>query len=123
MFEDNPFLVALLIASVLVLFGFAMVVIKRYRRCPSNKVLVIYGKIRQGQSAKCLHGGGAFVWPLIQHYAYLSLDPMQIEIPLRGALSMENIRVNVPSVFTVAIGTGPEIMQNAAIRVLGLQTK
>ncbi len=120
---DNPFLTAILIAAVLVLFGFVMLVIKRYRRCPSNKILVIYGKIRQGQAAKCLHGGGAFVWPLIQHYAYLSLDPMQIEIPLTGALSMENIRVNVPSVFTVAIGTGPEIMQNAAIRLLGLQTK
>ena len=60
---DNPFLVAILIASVLVFFGFAMLVIKRYRRCPSNKILVIYGKIRQGQAAKCLHGGGAFVCP------------------------------------------------------------
>ena len=63
---------------------------------------------------------GTFVKPLVQDYAWLSLEPMQIEIPLRGALSMENIRVNVPSVFTVAIGTTPELMQNAAIRLLGL---
>jgi flotillin len=120
---DNPFLIAMVAASVLVLFGFALLVIKRYKRCPSNKILVIYGKVTQGQSARCLHGGGAFVWPLIQDYGYLHLDPVQIEVPLRGALSSENIRVNVPSVFTVAIGTQPHQMQNAAIRLLGLDTK
>ncbi len=120
---ENPFLIAMVAAGVLVLFGFALLVIKRYKRCPSNKVLVIYGKVSQGQSARCLHGGGAFVWPLIQDYAYLHLDPVQIEVPLRGALSMENIRVNVPSVFTVAIGTQPHQMQNAAIRLLGLDNK
>src|SRR6185369_6499853 len=72
---------------------------------------------------KCVHGGAAFVVPLIQDYDYLSLDPIQIEVPLKGALSIENIRVNVPSVFTVAIGTDPETMQNAAIRLLGLGTQ
>ncbi|MGQ9590716.1 MAG: flotillin family protein [Planctomycetota bacterium] len=119
---NNPYVVALIVAIVLILFSFLMALAKRYRRCPSNKVLVIYGKVRQGESAKCLHGGGAFVWPLIQDYAYLDLEPMQIEIPLKGALSIENIRVNVPSVFTVAIGTDPATMQNAAIRLLGLST-
>jgi flotillin len=115
--------VAMVILAVVVLFSLLMLVVKRYKRCPSNKVLVIYGKVRDGRSAKTLHGGGAFVWPLIQSYEYLSLDPIQIEIPLKGALSMENIRVNVPSVFTVAIGTDGATMQNAAIRLLGLGTK
>ena len=90
---------------------------------PSNRVLVIYGKTSGGNAAKCVHGGAAFVVPLIQDYDYLSLDPIQIEVPLKGALSIENIRVNVPSVFTVAIGTDPETMQNAAIRLLGLDTE
>ncbi|MBL8749536.1 MAG: flotillin family protein [Planctomycetes bacterium] len=110
-------------ATALILFGFVILVVKRYKRCPSNQILVIYGKIASGQSARCLHGGGAFVWPLIQDYAFLSLDPMQIEIPLRGALSAENIRVNVPSVFTVAIGTDAAVMQTAAIRLLGLEPR
>jgi flotillin len=91
-----------------------------YKRCPSNRILVIYGRSAPGQPATCIHGGARFVWPLVQDLAWLSLDPIQIEIPLRGALSAENIRVNVPSVFTVAIGTTPEQMQNAAIRLLGL---
>ena len=92
---------------VLVFFTFVLMLSSRYKRCPSNRVLVIYGKSGQGEAAKCIHGGAKFVWPLIQDFDYLNLEPMQIEIPLRGALSMENIRVNVPSVFTVAIGTAP----------------
>lgn len=118
---DNPFLLAMIVAAALILFGLLMIVVKRYKRCPSNKILVIFGKIGAGQSARCLHGGGAFVWPLIQDFDYLTLDPIQIEIPLKGALSLENIRVNVPSVFTVAIGTDAPTMQNAAIRLLGLE--
>lgn len=93
---------------------------RQYKRCPSNRILVIYGRSGRGEAATCVHGGARLVIPLLQDYGWLSLEPMQIEIPLRGALSMENIRVNVPSVFTVAIGTTPELMQNAAIRLLGL---
>jgi flotillin len=107
---------------IILFFGFVMLLARRYKRCPSNRVLVIYGKVRGGDSAQCIHGGAAFVWPLIQEHGFLSLEPIQIEVPLRDALSSENIRVNVPSVFTVAIGTQPEIMQNAAIRLLGLTT-
>jgi len=112
----------MVVFGVVILMSFLLVIARRYKRCPSNRILVIYGKTREGRSAKCLHGGGAFVWPLIQNSEYLSLDPVQIEIPLQGALSMENIRVNVPSVFTVAIGTDDETMNNAAVRLLGLET-
>jgi flotillin len=111
-----------LVALGVILFSFLMLLVRRYKRCPSNRVLVIYGKVGGGNTARCIHGGAAFVWPLIQDHAYLSLEPIQIAIPLKDALSAENIRVNVPSVFTVAIGTEPEVMQNAAIRLLGLDT-
>ncbi len=116
----NPFTIAMVAAGALILFGFLLLLARRYKRCPSNSILVIYGKTGEGKSAKTLHGGGAFVWPLIQDYAFINLEPMQISIPLKGALSAENIRVNVPSVFTVAIGTDPVTSQNAAIRLLGL---
>jgi flotillin len=110
---------AILVA--IVFFGMILLVLKQYKRCPSNRVLVIYGgRLGKSGAAKTIHGGSAFVIPMIQDYAYLSLEPIQIEVPLRGALSAENIRVNVPSVFTVAIDTKPEVMQNAAIRLLGL---
>ncbi len=121
--EDSLPLLLMLVVGVLILVGFFMVLARRYKRCPSNRILVIYGKTTAGRSSRCIHGGAAFVYPLIQNYEYLSLDPVQIEIPLQGALSIENIRVNVPSVFTVAIGTDEETMNNAAIRLLGLPTQ
>ena len=115
-----------LLVGVIALLLFALSVVvtltTRYRRCPSNRILVIYGRTSGGRAARVLHGGGAFVWPLVQAYDYLNLDPLQIEVPLKGALSSENIRVNVPSFFTVAIGTDEETMQNAAVRLLGLST-
>lgn len=120
---SNFWLAIGIVVGVLVIFSFLLVIARRYKRCPSNRILVIYGKTGAGRSAKCLHGGGAFVWPLVQNYEYLALDPVQIEIPLAAALSIENIRVNVPSVFTVAIGTDEETMNNAAIRLLGLNTQ
>jgi len=110
-------LIALFIIWVVRLF------VTRYKRCPSNRVLVIFGRSGGGQVAKCIHGGAKLVWPVIEDYDWLSLEPIQIDIPLQDALSIENIRVNVPSVFTVAIGTEPEVMTNAAIRLLGLDTQ
>jgi flotillin len=111
------------VAVAVVFFSFMLLLVNRYKRCPSNRILVIFGKVGGGNTSRCIHGGAAFVMPLIQDHAYLNLEPMQIEVPLKGALSIENIRVNVPSVFTVAIGTAPELMQNAAIRLLGLTTQ
>jgi flotillin len=111
---------AIAIFAALIFFSFVILLVKQFKRCPSNRVLVIYGRTGKGQASRTIHGGAAFVWPLIQDYAYLSLEPIQIEVPLRGALSSENIRVNVPSVFTVAIDTKPDVMQNAAVRLLGL---
>ncbi|GGK39372.1 MULTISPECIES: flotillin family protein [Flavobacteriaceae] len=102
-----------------VVFLFAM--IRRYKRCPSDRILVVYGKTGGGLSAKCVHGGAAFIWPIIQDYEFLDLTPMSIEVNLTNALSKQNIRVNVPSRFTIGISTEPSVMQNAAERLLGLQ--
>jgi flotillin len=108
-------------AFAILLFFTLVFVSSRYRRCPSDKILVIYGKVQKGRSSKTMHGGGAFIWPLIQDYQYLSLTPLTINIDLRNALSQQNIRINVPSTFTVGIHTEPVIMSNAAVRLLGLK--
>ena len=109
------FLGILLAVLALTLF---VTVVKRYKRCPSNRILVIYGKTGSGAS-KCVHGGAAFVWPLIQAYDYLDLEPFVVPIDLSNALSQENIRVTVPTSVTAAISNQPGIMQNAAVRLLG----
>ncbi|MEZ4585604.1 MAG: SPFH domain-containing protein [Gemmatimonadales bacterium] len=119
--SNFPFiaLITALVGAALIM-SFVMLLTRRYKRCPANRVLVISGRVGGDGAAKCISGGGAFVWPVIQEFAYLNLEPILIEIPLKDALSMENIRVAVPSVFTVAIGTEAEVRQNAAIRLLGL---
>lgn len=108
------------VVPLLILLFSAIFISKQYKRCPSNRILVIFGKVGGGKSAQCIHGGGAFVIPLLQDFTYLSLEPITIEIDLRSALSKKNIRVNVPSTFTVGISTKPNIMTNAAERLLGL---
>jgi flotillin len=110
-------------AVFFVLLLMIMIVASRYKRCPSNRVLVKYGKVGGAKAANCYHGGGAFIWPLIQDFAYLSLEPLVIEIPLEGALSLNNIRVNVPSTFTVGVSTDPILMNNAAERLLMLDDR
>ena len=105
---------------VAVFIGVLMFVVSQYKRCPSNRILVVYGKVGGNQAAKCVHGGGIFVVPLFQDFQYLSLEPMTIDIELTGALSKKNIRVNVPSTFTIGVSTSPAIMNNAAERLLGL---
>jgi flotillin len=97
-----------------------IILIKRYKRCPSDRILVVYGKVGGGKSAKCIHGGAAFIVPVIQDYEYLDLTPISIEVNLVNALSKQNIRVNVPSRFTIGVSTEPGVMQNAAERLLGL---
>lgn len=121
----NSSITAIIVIIVIVLFVIIAALATRYKRCPSDKILVVYGSVGKGKegavrSANCIHGGARLVWPVIQAYKYLDLTPMSIEVNLTNALSKQNIRVDVPSRFTVAISTETGIMQNAAERLLGL---
>jgi flotillin len=115
-----PGAVLLGLAFVILVLGLAFLFVSRYVRCPANKILVISGRVGGTGAARCISGGGAFVWPVIQEYAFLELDPVRIDVKLPDALSLENIRISVPSVFTVAIATEEHVRQNAAIRLLNL---
>ncbi|MDO4991826.1 MAG: SPFH domain-containing protein [Prevotellaceae bacterium] len=114
---------SVVIAAIVVAVVLFAALINRYRRCPSDKILVIYGSSGSKKSAKCVHGGGAFVMPIIQDYAYLSLTPISIDANLTNALSRQNIRVDVPCRFTVGISTDEESMTAAAERLLGLSAQ
>lgn len=110
----------LIVVIAAVLFVTFAAMLSRYKRCPSDKILVIYGKTGKQSTARCVHGGAAFIWPVIQSYAFLDLKPISIEANLTNALSKQNIRVDVPCRFTIAITTDPDSMNNAAERLLGL---
>src|ERR1700722_11639716 len=120
---NMTFLSGTTIGFILFVFSTIFFLARLYKRCPSNKVLVVYGRVGGSKTVQCYHGGGTFVWPLIQGCAFLDLTPRTIHIPLKGALSQQNIRVNVPSTFTVAVGVTPDVMNNAAVRVLDLDQK
>lgn len=116
----------LIVVIVVLLFMALLVFLTRYKKCPSDKVMVIYGKVGQNtdgtnRTSRCIHGGAAFIWPVIQAFQYLDLTPISIQVDLRNALSRQNIRIDVPSIFTVGISTEQGVMQNAAERLLGLK--
>ncbi|MGN1263158.1 MAG: flotillin family protein [Prevotella sp.] len=115
--ENTMIMAAILVAVVVIAF---VGILSRYRKCKSDEVLVVYGKTSGTKSAKLYHGGAAFVWPIVQGYDFLSMKPLQIDCKLTGAISAQNIRVDVPTTITVAISTDPDVMQNAAERMLGL---
>lgn len=125
-FPTGLFGMILTCVIVVILFSLLLFLLKRYKKCPSDKVMVIYGKVGSNKdgsskSARCIHGGAAFIWPVIQAYEFLDLTPLSISVDLESALSRQNIRINVPSRFTVGVSTEPGIMQNAAERLLGLR--
>lgn len=119
--ENSLYLIMVLVAVIFVTFA---AILSRYKRCPSDKILVVYGRTGKNKaggvsSARCIHGGAAFIWPVFQSYAFLDLTPISIECNLTNALSKQNIRVDVPCRFTVGISTESESMTNAAERLLG----
>ena len=117
----QSFSIILIISCLVVGLGMTIFFFSRYQKCPSDRILVVYGGTSGGVSSRCLHGGAAFIWPVIQAYEFLDLTPIPIDIPLEGALTKQNTRVNIPSTFTVGISTDPSVMANAAERLLGLQ--
>ena len=72
------------VAAILLLVVFLLVVvitlISRYRMCPPDRILVVYGKLANGLSSRCYHGGSTFVIPFFQSYSYLELTPINIDI-------------------------------------------
>ena len=117
--------VGLIVAVVAIIVMVLVFIVSRIRKCPSDKILVVYGKVGKNAdgtsiSASCIHGGAKFVYPFVQAYQYMDLTPLSISVDLTKALSRQNIRIDVPSRFTVGISTEPSIMMNAAERLLGL---
>ena len=123
--ESSPLIMAVVVVVLVLflIFSTTLMMIKYYKRCPSNRILVIYGKVAPGKPAVVVHGGAQLVMPLLQDYAWLSLEPMRLEVSSHHRGADRTLDFPVPRFFTAAIGTTPELMQNAAIRLLGLSFK
>ena len=108
------------VVFLLVAVGAGALFATHYKKCPSDKILVIYGKTTGGRFSRCIHGGSAFVWPLIQDYQFLDLTPISIDIKLEGISTLEDIQLDLSSIFTVGVSPELGVKENAAERLLGL---
>ena len=83
--SGNLTTVLLICAIVLILFSFLIWICSRYKKCPSDKILVVIGKLPKDangcpQTSKCVHGGAVFVVPLLQKHYYLDLNPLVLSL-------------------------------------------
>ena len=97
----DPAIVIWIIVAALALLTTVIVLLSRYRKCPSDKILVVYGKVgsnRDGtyRSAKCIHGGAAFIVPVFQSYQYLDLTPISISVDLKNVETKYPDRRSLP---------------------------
>lgn len=119
----TPEVIILLVAVLLIIFiGNIIFIFSRLKKCPSDKIMVIYGNLKGGAAFKCMHGGVVFIWPFIQSYQYIDLAPISVNVDITRALTSDKTKkINVASKFTVAVSTEEGVMQNAAERLLGLK--
>ena len=111
----------LIVSCLVIVLGTLLFWVQRYKRCPSDKILVIYGKTGGARSSLCIHGGACFVWPVLQSYQWLDLSPIPIDLGEKEFSLNEKDRVKIVSKLIAAISTETGIMENAAERLLGLK--
>ena len=118
---DN-FVLILIVSMLIIMVGTVIYFFSRYKKCPSDKILVIYGKTGGGgRSSNCMHGGAAFIWPVIQAYEFLDLTPIKLDIKEQKFSQSDGTTIKLPARCTVGISTEPGVMSNAAERLLGQQ--
>ncbi|MEC8905996.1 MAG: SPFH domain-containing protein [Verrucomicrobiota bacterium] len=118
---DN-FVLILVISWFVIALGTTIYFFSRYKKCPSDKIMVIYGKTGGGgRSSNCMHGGAAFIWPVIQAYEFLDLTPIKLDIKEQKFSQSDGTTIKLPARCTVGISTEPGVMSNAAERLLGQQ--
>jgi flotillin len=111
----------LIVSCLVIVLGTLLFWVQRYKRCPSDKILVIYGKTGGARSSLCIHGGACFVWPVLQSYQWLDLSPIPIDLGVKEFSPNEKDRVKILSKLIAGISTKTGIMENAAERLLGLK--
>jgi flotillin len=107
------------IGIIVFYFSIMILFVSRYKKCPTDRLMVVFGKTPGDKSARYYHGGAAFVWPFIQDYGYLSLRPLQFKLELDEKMRDSAVSSAIPGIFTIAISTEPGIMENAMTRLFG----
>ncbi len=102
----------------------ALGVLSRFKRCPPDKLLIIYGNVGKEPDGtpklfKHIHGGSIFVRPLVQDYKFIDLNPINIPLELKGAGGGDEKGIDISAAASVAVSLKPELIPNAARHLLG----
>jgi flotillin len=122
-----------LIVSMILLIAVAFVVVvwamaSRYKKIPPNQVGIFYGRKYKyiGADGKLQHrgfrvvaGGGALLWPVIEHFQPMSTAVSQVEIDEHDIPNKDNVKISAKGVATFKIETTEESLHNAAAAFLG----
>lgn len=104
----------------------------RYKRVPPNRAMVVFGRrAPSGRSTpprpnfRIVRSGGKFIVPIVESYAFLSLEPVTVEGEMAdvsvAAGSPDRGPVNVRMQATVRIADSPESLELAATNLLNLE--
>lgn len=104
----TPILVAA-VAGALVLVVVLVWLTSRYRECPPNHLMVVYGRMGGGATHVVLREGGRFVWPIIQDSLTMSRAPLNV------------VDEEGQSIAVVRIGGTDDLLENAAVQLVDLE--
>jgi flotillin len=122
-----------LVASMILLIAVAFVVVvwamaSRYKKIPPNQVGIFYGRkykfLTPDGKLECrgfrvVAGGGALLWPIIEHFQPMSTAVSQVEIDEHDIPNKDNVKISARGVATYKIETTEESLHNAAAAFLG----
>ncbi|MFQ6097642.1 MAG: SPFH domain-containing protein [Armatimonadota bacterium] len=95
----------------LLVFAALMFVARCYRKAGPNEALVVYGGAGKPQ---IIVGGGGFVWPVINEWATLSLEPFGLDWnPVTGK-TKDGVVVTLDGVSQLKVDSRPEALEVAA---------
>ena len=122
-----------LLPSMILLIALAFIIVikvmaSRYKKIPPNEVGIFYGRRYRSvdSEGKVSHrgfrvvaGGGALVWPVIEHFQPMSTSVTQVEIDEHDIPNKDNVKISAKGVATFKIETTQESLHNAAAAFLG----
>ncbi len=116
---DGGIIVFAILAVVFILFALVIVYASRVKKVGPNEVLVISGRgDSKGAGVRTVHGGRAFIWPVLERLDHLSLEIMTIDVTTPDVPTVQGVPVTVDGVAQVKIGSDDSSIRTAAIQFL-----
>jgi flotillin len=125
---------SMLLPSMILLIALAFIIVirvmaSRYKKIPPNEVGIFYGRKYKYADAdgkvhhrgfRVVAGGGALLWPVIEHFQPMSTAVSQVEIDEHDIPNKDNVKISAKGVATFKIETTQEALHNAAAAFLGM---